>query len=448
MLGLYYISRVSGTFKSKIFVVLSIAALSATSSGRAQGPTSINDLSACINEKLVNQGNADISMAVEKCMPQGCKVTASMSTFSAQPACGIANTQLPRVYFNCPGPSAGLRFRPTFTLCPDNANRIEVGEDVAPIAPSPAVPLQMANITIPMNEPILHELSGYLNTSNNNLRCTRCHGNASPAATGDTPLLSSPFDPFSVQRRNLLPLIIYSNEPTRKALIAPVGTVSGLPLTAQTLDQICARIQSTLEDNAFSYGTAAPTQALCKALAAYTNKRSCGNGVLNARCSGVTGGGVFVQNGVTSTVALEFSGQAVFDPQSAERLTFKTNDVDGTLTAVNSSTQTTIAAVALSALEEIEGADGDGVKGDGNYAFTGTGKAWLNGITTAIAVRISFNKANDQTRVAITNPAETEFYAGGTAVGVRFTVTSTDPVIAPTESPGISTNPPQARSPR
>ena len=92
----------------------------------------------------------------------------------------------------------------------------------------------------------------------------------------------------------------------------------------------------------------------------------------------------------------------------------------------------------LSALEEIEGADGDGIKGDGNYAFTGTGKAWVNGVTTAIAVRISYNKANDLTRVSITNPAETEFYAGGTAVGVRFTVTSTDPVIAPTEPPGES----------
>jgi hypothetical protein len=441
---------VSGTFQSNICVLLAAGVVVAIPLGWAQGPTSINELSACINEKLVNQGNVDMSVAVEKCMPQGCKVTASMSTFSAQPACGIANTLLPRVYLNCPGPSAGLRFRPTFTLCPDNANRIEVGEDVAPIAPSPAVPLQMANIAIPMNEPILHELSGYLNTSNNNLRCTRCHGNASPAATGDTPLLSVPFDPFSIQRRNLLPLIIYSNEPTRKALIAPVGTASGLPVKVQTIDQICARIQSTLEDNPFSYGTAAPTQALCKALANYTNKRSCGNGVPNARCSGVTGGGIFVQNGVTSTVTLEFSGQPVFDAKSAERLTFKANDVDGSLTAVNSSTQTTIAAVVLSALDEVEGADGEGLKGDGNYAFTGTGKAWVNGVTTAIVVRISYNKANDLTRVSITNPAETEFYAGGTAVGVRFTVTSTDPVIASTEPPGESapTNPSPARTPR
>src|SRR4029453_8695814 len=92
------------------FVFLMAGAHVAISMGRAQGPTSINDLSACINEKLVNQGNVDMSVAVEKCMPQGRKVTASMSTFSAEPACSIANTLLPRVYFNCPGPSAGLAF--------------------------------------------------------------------------------------------------------------------------------------------------------------------------------------------------------------------------------------------------------------------------------------------------------------------------------------------------
>ena len=205
-------------------------------------PRALNDLAACLNDKLVNQGNVDISASVEKCMPQGCKVTASMSTASAQPACNIADTQLPRVYLNCPGPAPGLRFRPTFTLCPNDANRIEVGEDVAPIAPSPAVPMQMANIRIPMNQPILHELSDYLSTPNNNLRCTRCHGNASPGVTGNTPLLSSPFDPFTVQRRNLLPFVIYSTEPTRKALVAPSATVAGVPVTAQTLDQICARI--------------------------------------------------------------------------------------------------------------------------------------------------------------------------------------------------------------
>src|SRR5436190_18421 len=150
-----------------------------------QQPASINELAACINEKLINRGGIDISAAVEKCMPQGCKVTASMSQASAQPACNIANTQLPRIYLNCPGPAPGLRFRPTFTLCPTDANRIEVGQDVNPIAPSPAPPMQMGAFTIPMNQPLLHEVSDYLNTPNNNIRCTRCHGNASPGAGGD-----------------------------------------------------------------------------------------------------------------------------------------------------------------------------------------------------------------------------------------------------------------------
>lgn len=419
----YYITLVGGVLNSTTIVFPFACAFLAVSAGWAQGPTSTNELVACINEKLVNGSNLGISAAVETCLPQGCKVTASMSTASAQPACNIADTQLPRIFLNCAGSAPGLRFRPTFTLCPNNANRIEVGEDVAPIAPSTAIPMQMANIEIPMNQPLLHSLSDYLNTPNNNLRCTRCHGNASPGITGNTPLLSNPFDPFTVQRRNLLPLVIYSTEPTRKALISPSGTVAGRPVTAQTLDQICGRIQSTLENNPFAYGTTAPTQALCNALSSYTKDRSCGLGVPNARCSGVTGGGIFGGNGVSSTVAFEFSGQTLFNPESPERLTFKANDVDGTLTALNGALQTSINAVALSDLEEIDGADGDGLKGEGNYAFTGTGKAWVNGVTTAIAVRISFNKAKDESRVTITSFDGAEFYAGGTAVGVRFTVT-------------------------
>ena len=425
----------TGTSTSNKFALPFAGVLAVVTSAWAQNPDGNHALAACINDKLVNQGNVDISGAVEKCMPQGCKVTASMSTASAQPACNIANTQLPRIYLNCPGPAPGLRFRPTFTLCPNDANRIELGEDVAPIAPSPAVPMQMANIEIPMNQ-ILHPLTNYLSTPINNLRCTRCHGNASPGVTGSTPLLSSPFDPFTTQRRNLLPFVIYSTEPTRKALVAPSATVAGQPVAAQTLDQICSRIQSTLENNPFSYGTGSPTLALCNALAGYTSNRSCGLGSPNVRCNGIAGGGVFVQNGVSSTVALEFSGQTVFDPQSPAKLTFRANDVDGTLTALNSSTQTTINAVALSDLEQIDGIDGEGVKGDGNYSITGTGKAWVKGVTTAIAIRISFNQSDNLTRVAITSPDGAEFYAGGTSVGVRFTVTAPVPVPAPSDSSG------------
>lgn len=383
------------------FQLTLIAFFAAASFALAQGPASTSELVACINEKLVNQGNVDISMAVEKCIPQGCKVTASMSTASAQPACTLGGTQLPRVFLNCPGSAPGLRFRPTFTLCPRDASRIEVGDDVAPIAPSPLVPMQMASIQIPVDQPMFHELIGYLNTPGNNLRCTRCHGGPAISVAANAPLLSSPFDPFTTQRRNLLPFVIYSTEPTRKALIAPASV--------QTLDQVCGRIQSALENNPFAFGVNAPLQPLCSVLAGYANSRSCGNGVPNARCSGVAGGGIFIQNGASSTVALEFSGQSVPDPQSPERFVFKANDVDGTLTAFNSGTQTNINAVALSALEQTDG------------AFTGAGQAWVNGVTRAIAVHISYDKASDVSRVAITSPDGVEFYAGGTAPGVRFT---------------------------
>jgi len=313
-----------------------------------------------------------------------------------------------------------MRFRPTFTLCPKDANRIEVGEDVAPIAPSSAVPMKMANFDIPLNQPFAHEVNDYLSTPNNNLRCTRCHGNALPGLTGDTPLLSSPFDPFTTQRRNLLPLVIYTTEPTRKAIVSPSGSVGGQPVARQTLEQICTQIQTTLENNPFAYGFSTPIHALCSSLAKYAEKRSCGNGVENVRCSGVTGGGIFVQNGMSSNVALEFSGQAGFEPESPERA--KIVDVDGTLTAFNSTTQTTINAVVLSSFEQVAGEDGDGIKGEGNYVLAGAGKAWVNGVTTTVAVRISFNKENDVSRFSITSSDGTQFYAGGSAIGVRFTV--------------------------
>jgi hypothetical protein len=419
-------SPVGAVFQRKTLFFLAAWALIAVSPVRAQGPAGIGELVACVNAKLVNHGDVNMTAAIETCMPQGCKVTSSMSTASAQPACSIAGTQLPRIFLNCPGPSPGLRFRPTFTLCSRDVNRIEVGEDVAPIAPSPASPMLMANIDIPLNQPMTHDLSNYLNTPNNNLRCTRCHGNASPGAFGTTPLLSVAFDPFTVQRRNLLPFVIYSTEPTKKALISPGATVGGVPIVAQTLEQTCARIESTLEVNPFAFGPGAPSRALCSALAAYTRNRSCGQGVAGARCTGVSGGGLFVENGVSSTVTLEFSGQAVADPEAPGKLTFRTNDVEGVLNAFNASTQKTINAAAISELNQTEGVDLDGVSGEGNYTFSGAGSAWINGVAAPIALRISFNKAANSSRVSISSPSG-EFYAGGTAVGVRFTVTPAVP---------------------
>lgn len=70
---------------------------------------------------------ADIAGSADKCIPQGCKITVTMSNRSAQEACivettvgtEIRKTQLPRIVLSCPGPAGntGLRLRPSWTLC-------------------------------------------------------------------------------------------------------------------------------------------------------------------------------------------------------------------------------------------------------------------------------------------------------------------------------------------
>jgi hypothetical protein len=72
-------------------------------------------------------------------------VTVTMSPHSAQCACTLGGCQLPRLIFDCPGlqngpgpPKDGLRFRPSFLLCPVDSvdaggsfgiDRIEIGQD-------------------------------------------------------------------------------------------------------------------------------------------------------------------------------------------------------------------------------------------------------------------------------------------------------------------------------
>src|SRR5437762_9185899 len=63
----------------------------------------------CLNGRLSGVNPVDVSGAVQ-CIPDGCKITVTMSQESAQPACSedlgapAANVQLPRILFSCPGP--------------------------------------------------------------------------------------------------------------------------------------------------------------------------------------------------------------------------------------------------------------------------------------------------------------------------------------------------------
>src|ERR1700719_376965 len=115
-----------GFFVSLCFLV---AVLIGTASAQL---VTIPNFVTCLNNNFTVGGQAiDTSKTVSPCVPQGCKVTATMSFFSAQPACILSATQLPRVIMNCPGGAAGLRYRPSYTLCTTKANDIEVGQDVA-----------------------------------------------------------------------------------------------------------------------------------------------------------------------------------------------------------------------------------------------------------------------------------------------------------------------------
>jgi hypothetical protein len=98
--------------------------------------------------------------------PKRHMTTVTMSPQSAQRACTLGGCQLPRIIFDCPGPADGLRFRPSFLMCPVDSksdagtfgkDRIEIGEDNMKLA-RPArvyVPFPPATSSTPEDEAAL-----------------------------------------------------------------------------------------------------------------------------------------------------------------------------------------------------------------------------------------------------------------------------------------------------
>jgi hypothetical protein len=402
--------------------------------------TSTNALVTCLN----NQKPADISNAAMLCLPQGCKVTVTMSTFSAQPACNLQNTQLPRIILNCPGTAAGLRFRPSFTLCTANATRIEVGQDVLPVARDGPGNMQMADITVPAANNA-YNLNDVLNLMGDTKKCNSCHV-AGPAPMNPTdPILSEPLDAYGAHTQpvslgfavNLLPYVIHTTEPNKTALVAslpnprlkvnfagPKIAVDGQDVNAQALGGgagICTVISNTLTDKgAMAYdvdGMSAPIKALCQALASYEANQSCGhNGpAVGLGCHGITGGGLFTNNGVLSSVSLDFSGQTTSNDNT---LTYDANKIDATLLAFNYADPpgTQVSTVVLSSL----------VVQGGNSA-TAMGTATIQVGTAApmtnIAIKVTISVTNGNSSIMITSPDGTTTYAGGSAAGNLFLFT-------------------------
>ena len=304
-------------------LVLSESFASAQEMLPSDGVKNIITSAECLNMQKPN----DLSDAVV-CIPQGCKITLNMSLFSDQKACFIPNSaggksfQAPHVLLNCPGPKAGLRLRPSVTLCPNGRtpgeNDIEYGED-PPYSEKNKVPgskLTMAavekfpaggagGITWPVDQKIFNlDVGG----GSGSLPCTLCHGNAGtmPIAWGkDTfeVVLSHPNDPFGfVMRRNsdMVDFVIYTTEPNKKNLSYPAIPSCGNDCRQQTLAAICTDL-GTLN------GAENKRRAeLCKALMGYEQDRGCGTGKqgdLERQCKGIVGGGLFMKKGEATTLS-------------------------------------------------------------------------------------------------------------------------------------------------
>jgi len=188
-------------------VVLGTGATVANAQHPAPKIRDIHAYVACLN--AIQKQNQAVADAV-RCVPPGCNYTVTMSGASAQPACTLDGVQLPRVIFSCPGPAAGLRFRPSFTLCPgtdrfpDAGQKTELGEDV-----DASANMKMADVENPttLGVPTFSSItefgtgaSAVVSTTTNNKGCVFCHGPASPPTLttpqGETLLLSRPFVPF------------------------------------------------------------------------------------------------------------------------------------------------------------------------------------------------------------------------------------------------------------
>jgi hypothetical protein len=157
------------------------------------------------------------------------------------------------VIFSCPGPSAGEQFRPTFTLCPDNINHIEVGEDIDAISHDQ----KMCDVNSPPTGPNFMSISefdtgdlGVVSTNNNNKGCQGCHGSATtttPPPNGE--LLSLKIFPSDVfDGFQLAPCVLATNDPdvsTPTGGKCPSSSSSFISTTPKPLSAICDAIESS-----------------------------------------------------------------------------------------------------------------------------------------------------------------------------------------------------------
>lgn len=228
----------------------------------------MKDFVDCLSQKIGAGNQADIASTLQ-CIPSGCTMTLTMSEESAQPACSsgpgngvVAKCQLPRVIFNCPGPPA---FIPSYTLCPDDASRIEIGVE---ITRQRRISLLMGDVTIPSGPytPIKFP-ADVVSMIPDSKGCNGCHDKVNRDTVKKGPEFSFAIDTFGTfAGTDLAKLIIDTNEPGR---VIKTGTGA----TPQTLAKVCDCVDAAVNDDLHPLFQNQMVQRLCQGLLDYKNTR-------------------------------------------------------------------------------------------------------------------------------------------------------------------------------
>ena len=243
------------TFAPRLGLLFSIGASLALAQPAPPG-NDIASFVACLDDRLINPATVNVADTVQ-CIPNGCKLTVTMSQESAQPACfeqpqpTDTKVQLPRIILSCPGPAGSewQRFRPSYLLCPvdipkrnNGWNRIEVGQDLQPSVVNnlSTINMQMSDILIPFNQKWVKIVNPAATFSNN---CATCHIKTPPGAD---PTKVQPIDNFgtfkSKQLDNINKIVtlrsyvVGTTEPTKGPL---VNTPPAPGTTPTTLAAVC-----------------------------------------------------------------------------------------------------------------------------------------------------------------------------------------------------------------
>lgn len=385
---------------------------------------------ACMNNNVKEGANANISNAV-MCVPKGCMVYVTMSQASAQASCNLGSCQLPRVIFDCPGPAADLRFRPSFLLCPIDSNqdgehpfgtdRIEIGEDITPVEGDTGN-MKMADMAIAPNKPYMPQTAASVtSTVGNNKNCNACHISKTPAdAKNGDPIISEAIHPFSkscaAQGVDVSEYVIDTNDPSEIAKPGDVK-VGGVQVQAQKLADVCKCIMNNqnaikndannltkIEENFPSFDTEAKQKAaanpnldpatllaLCNNLSSYNDNRACGKAMDSdgkvLPCAEVDGGGKFLDNppvdDAVSTVVFELSGQAEVSSSTSSSTTYTWVNTGGSISGFAFKTFNSIASVQVTTLTATSFTSGD-------LQISGTGTAMVNGSAQSVLFNFNF----------------------------------------------------------